>query len=522
MRAQRGGSIPQQGEQFEAIGGEAEATPPSVRAGGGIRAGKLAGLSMGQAMWVLSWPILAEAFLNSTVGLVDTTLSSGISEAATDAVGGASYIMWLLSMVETAVSVGATALIARAMGKGRKAIANAAVGQSVVLAALAGVGVGAIVFALTPWVARLLNLSVEAATEFEIYLRITAVGTPFLAFMGAGAACCRGAGDAKRPLWTMLIVNVVNIVVSWAASGVDLTYAAHGAGGAIVARPLLHNPFSFDMGIAGIAMGTLVAWISGSAIIAFWLIRGTSGVRLRWIRMRPHWHTMRRIVRIGLPNMFETFGMWFGNFLVLLMVGWMGQPGLLGAHIVAIRIEAFSFLPGFSMGMAAATLVGQYIGAGRPDLARKALLRAAGFASLMMGCFGVLFLSVPARVVGVFTQQPVHLELAPRLIFIAGIVQIPFGIMLVFRSGLRGAGDTKVTMWLTWISTYLVRLPLAFWLSGVDIPLPQWAGGGVIHNPSPFHGGLVGLWVALCIELVLRCALFAGRFVQGGWQRIRV
>src|SRR5204863_7143728 len=96
---------------------------------GRIRSGRLAGLGMGAAIWVLAWPILAESFLNSLVGLTDTFLSAQLSEAATDAIGGASYLLWFIGLVVQAIGVGATALISRAVGRGRVAVANAAVGQ---------------------------------------------------------------------------------------------------------------------------------------------------------------------------------------------------------------------------------------------------------------------------------------------------------------------------------------------------------------------------------------------------------
>jgi Na+-driven multidrug efflux pump len=508
-------------DQIEAVGGEARATARPVEAdrSGQIRTGKLAGLSMSSALWVLAWPIMAEALLNSLVGLVDTTLSAGVSRAATDAVGGASYITWLLALIETAIAVGATALIARAIGRGRRAVANAAVGQTMLLAFTTGIGVGALVYATTPALASLLKLEPEAAREFVRYLRICAVGTPFLSVLGSGIACCRGAGDAVRPLWIMVAINLVNMAASWTLSGVDLAIAARGPTGETVRRVLVTNPFPFDLGVVGIGLGTLMAWIVGSALIVALLARGRSGVRLRAARLKPHWHTMRRVARVGLPNFFETFGMWFANFLVLLLVGWMRTPGVLGAHIVAIRVEAFSFLPGFAIGMAAATLVGQYIGAGRPDLAKRVMVVCVLVASALMGLMGLLFIFFGRQITGLFSQQPEHLELAPKLLVICGFVQVPFAIMLVVRNGIRGAGDTKAAFWLTTVAMYFFRLPLAYLLSGVDVPLP---GGGVLENPGPWDGGIVGLWWGLCLELVVRGVLFGWRWLHGGWLRVKV
>ncbi len=490
--------------------------PRTTAPEGRIRTGRLAGLSMWAAIWVLSWPILVESFLTSMVGLVDTTLSAGLSEAATDAIGAASYVQWFIQMIGMAVGVGATALVSRSIGRGRQAIADAVTAQALLLSVTASFVVGALLFFAAPAVATVLQMSEDASDAVVLYLRVTAFGVPLSGILVSGIACCRGAGDAKRPLLVMVAVNIVNIIVSWALSGVDLARATADGGRQVY----MVNPFTFDLGILGVALGTVAAWFTGACLVCWWLWKGTPGVRLKPRRMKPNWITMSRVARVGLPNFFESSGMWLGNFMVLLIVGWMaaGQEGLLGAHIIAIRIEAFSFLPGFSMGMAAATLAGQYLGAGRADLAARAMVRCCAIATAIMGTMGILFIVIPKPIVGLLSQQATHLEYAPYMLMIAGCVQAPFAIGLVLRTAMRGAGDTKVVMLLTWFSTYAVRLPLAWFFSGVDIPL--W-NGMVIPNPGP-DWGLVGVWVGLCSELIVRALLFGGRFVEGGWRRIRV
>lgn len=487
-------------ESLEAIGGRAAASKPT----GEIRRGKLAGLSLPMAIWVLSWPILSESFLQSLVGLVDTALSAGLSEAATDAIGGASYIVWALNLIGFSIGIGATALVSRSLGRGRSAVANVATAQALLLSLVAGAAAAGLLALFAQPLGSALNLTDEALAALRSYLWILAPGVPAVSVLTAGIACQRGAGDSKRPLLTMLILNIVNIAASLWLSGVDIFG--------------LQNPSPLNLGIRGIAWGTTIAWSVGAVLTVAWLVLGSSGVALKRRRLRPHWHTMRRLLRVGLPNFFESLGMWTGNFAVILLVGVMATEGLLGAHIIAIRVEAFSFLPGFSMGIAAGTLTGQYLGAGNVAKAKKTILLCAGVAAAIMGAFGIAFLTLNREIVGLFTQQPTHLANTPRLIFICGFIQIPFGVGLVMRNALRGAGDTKAVMTITWISTFLIRLPLAWLLSGVDIPL--W-DGRVLPNPGP-DWGLWGLWIGLCTELTIRCGLFTARFLQGGWQRVRV
>ncbi len=491
-------------------------TPPKP---GGIKSGRLAGLPMWTAIWVLAWPILMESMLNALVGLVDTALSAGISEAATDAIGVGSYIVWFLGMVAMAIGVGSTALIARSVGSGKLAVANAAVGQSVILATTIGAIVGGLLYLLAHPITALMSMSPESAPLFVTYIRTLSIAVPVISIGMVGAACLRGAGDSLRPLLMMTSVNVVNIASSWALSGVDLTARTVSETGEVGRRVILENPFSFDLGIQGIALGTLFAWSTGAIIVLSVLARGRSGVRLLKRRLRLHTVTMWRLARVALPNFIESIGMWTGNLLTILFVGWMAIPGLFGAHIVAIRIEAISFTPGFAMGLASATLAGQYLGAGDPDQAKLAMRRCAMVASIIMGLFGAAFLLIPEWIVGLLTQQPLHLQYTPTLLFICGWIQIPFAIGMTIRNGLRGAGDTRFVAYITWISTYAVRLPLAWLLCGVDIPLGSW---GSIPNPSPVEWGLVGLWIGLCSEHLVRATLFVLRYLNGAWTRLKV
>ncbi len=513
-------------EPLDSQGAQARAVVPEVDLDGTLRSGRLAGMTMTKAIWVLAWPILIESYLNSFVGLTDTVLAAGISENATDAIAGASYITWFIGLVTMAIGVGATALVSRSAGAGRMAVANAVLGQTMLLAVLSGIVLGAIIAVLAPFVTRVLNMSPQASQSFIIYMRIVAAGVPFTSILFGGIACSRGVGESLKPLGVMAVVNIVNMLTSFLLSGVDLTTTTVSQGISHT-RILLHNPLSLDLGVPGIALGTLIGHAVGAALMLALLMYGFSGMKLKRRRLKPHWHTTRRLIKIGLPNFLETFGLWIGNFLILLMVGLLGSSGLLGAHIVAIRIEAMSFLPGFAMGSAAATLAGQYLGAKKPHMARKAVIRCAAIAAFVMGLMGLAFVLIPEQIVGLITSQPTHLELAPSLIRVCGYVQIPFAFAIVFRGALRGAGDVRVVMILTWIVTYAIRLPAAYILSGVDITTTSIVDGHeirrvLLENPFGFQGSLTWLWIALCGELVIRCVLFSIRMMQGGWTRIRV
>ncbi|MEQ9097297.1 MAG: MATE family efflux transporter [Phycisphaerales bacterium] len=508
---------------------------------GRLRSGRLKGLSMTMAIWVLSWPILVESALNALVGLTDTVLASqigvgsedglgslGVSAVdAVDAISAASYIMWFIGLTFMALGMGATSLISRSVGRGRMGVAGAAMAQCLLLGVILATAVGGLVAVSTTWIPGFMDLSEAGTKAFRYYMLVIAAGTPLAGLLFGGIACLRGAGDSVRPLWAMIARNVVNILVSFALSGIDL--------------PFLANPFSFDMGIVGIAIGTVAGDAVGALLILGFCFAGASGVKLRVRRLRPHWHTIRRLVRLGLPNYFETLGMWVGNFAIVFFVAHLaakdamqtlaastpGQSaGLLGSHMWAIRIESLSFLPGFAMGIAAATLAGQYLGAGSPRHAIRGVLICAGLASLLMGSLGVLMFLFPTHITNALTPVPEHREVVPTLLMICGVVQIPFALAIVFRQALRGVGDVRVVMGLTWFTTYGVRLPAAYLASGVRLPLPDFLGGGELPNPlgelMGWEPSLARMWLAMCGELVIRGIVFAVRFGQGTWTKIRV
>lgn len=493
-----------------------------LTADGRLKAGRLAGLTMTAAIWTVSWPMLVDLFLNAMVGLTDTVVAASISAAAADAIGNAAYTLWFCGTFLIALDVGATALISRSIGGRRFAVANATLGQSMLLAVAIGIALGAFLFAVSGPVAWLMRMTPEAEHHFVTFLRIAAADLPFMAIMYAGIACLRGSGDTFRPMRAMIVVNIVNLLLSWTLSGADLWRPGVGPAGEEIRNVIIHNPSPFHMGVPGIALGMMLGHATGAAVIVWTLFRGTAGLVLKRHRLKPHWHTMRRVLRIGLPNFMETLGMWLGNFPIILMAGWIGQD-LVGAHNLAIRIEAFSFQPGFAIGIAAASLAGQYLGAGSPRMAKKAVVVCCALSSTIMGLMGLLFIFYGREITGLLSPQKDHLDVTPQCLFITGLVQVPFAVSLVLRQAMRGAGDVKVVMWITWITTYAIRLPLAYAMSGVVIKLP---GGGEIANPFPpifaDHPTLAGLWAGLCVEVVFRSLFFIARFVQGGWAKVRV
>jgi putative MATE family efflux protein len=452
--------------------------------------GKLRGLTLPRQVLVLAiWPFM-EQVLNFFVGYVDTALAGHISVEATNAVGVSTYISWGMSLLQMSVGFGAAAVISRAVGGKHRRVANAALGQALIMSIAVGILGGVIVFVFAERVAAFLEIKDAAYPLAVQYLRVLAISAPASSVLLVGSACLRSSGDTRSPFVVLAIINVVN-----SAFSILFVWGPQPVGG---------------HGVAGIAWGTVIAWCVGAVLIIFVQARDGGTIRLRWFRLQPHWHTMKRIGRIAGASLFESAGMWIGNIFVMKMVGIAAisaDPVVRasqGAHSITVRLEAISYLPGMALGIAAATLTGQYLGLGDPKRAREAAMLCWKLGLVVMGVMGVVFVLIPTPLVRLVTDKPELLALAPKLLRICGPVQIFFATAIVFSNALRGAGDTHSTMRLTYISIYLVRVPLVYLLA--------------IH----LGWGIDGVWYALCAELAIRGIMFGARFWQGGWTKVAV
>ncbi len=449
---------------------------------------------------LLSLPVFAEHLLHVFVGWTDTYIAnhlirtSGLTgaalesarstnAAATAAVGTISYIGWFIGILVGAIGIGSTAIIARAVGARHRSLASGVCGQSVTSAVIMGFVVGAMLFIFAPQVAQISQLQGDARGYALSYLRLLSLAMPFTMLMFICGACLRGAGDTLTPAIAMIVVDVVNIFLSFA-----LTYGLWGFP---------------NMGFHGIATGTAIAYVTGGVLLLVVLILGRGGIRLYLHRLRPHWLTLKRLLRIGVPSGFEGTLQWGANFGVLLVVNDMNNMTA-AAHTNTIRVESLSYMAGFAVATAAATLVGQSLGMRDPARARRSAYLAYALGGGAMALLGVTFILFGSLWARIFSSDPQIVELTARCLFITGFIQAGFAAAMIFSSALRGAGDTLVVMGYNVASIVGVRLL------------------GVLLVTRLLGMGLTGVWMVLSVELCIRGALMYRRFLSARWQEIRV
>lgn len=453
--------------------------------------GNLAGLSLGRQVAVLAfWPLL-EQVLAFTVGLTDQYISGHIAQGAEktailDAMGLGAYVGWFFNILQVAVATGVLALVSRATGARDPQLANRGLGQGVWLGIAAGVLSLIMIQVGIPVLVHGVKLTPEAAVQAERFLRVLSLSGPFSGAMFAINAALRASGDTRTPFYGMVAVNLVNMGSNW--------LLAFGP-----------PPFG-QQGVAGIAGSTVCGWIAGLMVVAL-AVGKNQRSDLHWARMAFRWHgeTMRRILRIGVPQALEIAGMWLISIFSLRMISSMAVDGALGAHQIAIRIESMSFLPGFAIGGAAATLAGQYLGAGSREMAMQAVRLCWKLAAVVMGTMGLVFVLGREPLVSWMSNgSSLHLHLTTPLLVVTAITQPLFGTCIVLKTAMRGAGATPLVIRWSFGSMLFYRV-LVLWLM--------------------LHAGqltLTRVWIVFGCDCVTQGLIFAWVFFRGRWMDAKV
>lgn len=441
----------------------------------------------------LTLPILMEQMLSTLVGLVDTFLAGNLENhavEATSAVGLASYVGWLVTMLFALVGTGTTALVARAYGSNEREYGNRVANQSLLLAVFMGAfGVVAMYF-LAP---RFASWQSMRGITYDItvrYLRIESLSYIGMAITLVGGAAIRGAGDTRTPMKVLASVNVFNGILSYGL--------VHGIG------PLP------KMDVDGIVMGTLISRLLGGLILMIVILVGARGIRIRMTLLRPAIDVIRRITRIGIPAAVDGVIMWTGHFMFLKIIGSMASEVASGlnpsyaAQIVVVRLEAFTYLPASAYAAACATMIGQALGANMPKRAIRSGHEGAMQCCMLTAISGTLFVIFARQICGLMHKDPAVIDIATPVLVIAGLAQPVLALCMVYAGALRGAGDTVYPLIYNVCGIGLIRLPFGY-LFGLYM---GW--------------GLFGAWIAVAADMVARMLMMAIRFRRGKWVTLQV
>ena len=448
----------------------------------------------------LAGPVLVEQLLNALVGLVDTWLTGHYvpGAAAMAAIGLMAYLMWMLQSIFASVAIGATALVARFVGAGDVRLARHTTNQAFVCGTVVAVIAMLLLHVGGLPLIQLLNLRGESAELAHRYVAVLVWVIPPLMVLQVGNACLRGAGDTISGFVAMSCLNIANLVV-----GATLVTGAFGTGAFGLA----------PMGWDGLALGTAAGHYVGAAIVLTLLLRGRRKLNLRWGLLSPDRKLITRLLRIGLPGGADmatvlTCHLWFVR-----IVNSLGELES-SAHMLAVRMESLAYLPGSAFQVAAATMAGQYLGARQPQRAVRGVMTAMGLGLVAGVGAGAWFYLGPESLTRFFTAggTAATADAAVPVLRMASVAMPSLIISMVLSGALRGAGDTRWPLLITLTGLLGVRIPLAYAL----VHHPEWFAGWEIPT------GLIGAWLAMVIDVILRSILVMARFLQGGWRSTRV
>jgi putative MATE family efflux protein len=431
-------------------------------------------------VWTLAWPAVLTNLLQSSVGIIDIKVVGSLGASAVAGATAGHRLFFVLMAVLMAVSVGATALVARAFGAGDRDEAGRVVSNSLVLATMLAVATGAVGLLLAEPFAAMFGLDGESRKLAITYIRWISGFTPSFAIGFVIASGLRAAGDTRTPLWIGTISNLANVLFLYM-----LVYGGFGVP---------------KIGIAGAALAGGLAFTI-STVVALWLWR--RGTLVLGPAPGPSFdrERTRKLVRIGMPAALEQLVVQGGFIAFTSLIARYYGTRPLAAYGIGVQILSASFVIGFGFSIAASTLVGQHLGAGSPERATQSGWRAAALAVSAMSVLAVLILWFARPLAELMIGDPAVVDLTVSFIHWLGIAQPLMALQFALAGALRGAGDT--------------RFPLLATLAGLI--------GGRVFLACVFTWlGLPVNWIygALLADYIIQSSLLAIRFRGSRWQRV--
>ncbi len=425
-------------------------------------------------------PLMVEQLLVVLVGMMDTIMISPFGEEAVSGISLVDSINVLLSGLFSALATGGAVVSAQYIGHKNQEKACQAANQLILAVLLVSGAIMLVALVGNEAILRLIYRELEPSVlkNARTYFYLSAASYPFLAAYSAGTALFRAMGNSKISMYTSTVMNLINVT-----------------GNAILL-------YVFQMGVAGAALATLVARIVASAVILVLLMNPTRILHLnKGFRFGFSWEMICRILRIGIPNGLESSIFQIGKLIVAGMVSTFGTAAIT-ANAVSNTICSFETIPGSAIGLAMVTVVGQCVGAGELDEARKYVKKLLKYAYLALIVTNLIVLLVLNPVCAAYNLRPVTEEMVKQIVVYHSVCcMLIWPASFTLPNALRAANDVKFTMIASISTMWIFRIGLSFILA------------------QTFELGVFGVWIAMTIDWAARAVLFGGRFLSGAWRK---
>ena len=400
--------------------------------------------SLDRAILLLAVPMVLEMVLESLFGLVDVFWVSRLGADATATVGLTEAMLYLVFAVAMGLSLSTTAMVARRIGEKDPEGAAVAAVQAIILGLAVSAAIGAPCLFLARYLLRVMGASAEIVAVGTGYATIALGGSGVVLMLFLNNAIFRGAGDAAIAMRLLWVSNIINLVLD----------------------PCLifgWGPFP-RLGVTGAALATFIGRGIGVSYQFYRMLRGTERIRILRRQMRLNLQVLLRLARVSLTGILQfTIAQtsWIG---LVRIVSTFGAAALAG-YTIAIRIVIFAILPSWGLSNAAATLVGQNLGARQPERAETSVWRTGFYNMLFLGSLGVVFVIFAEPIVGLFTHNASVVPLAATCLRIVSYGNIGYAYGMVMLQAFNGAGDTVTPTILNLFGFWCLEIPLAYWLA---------------------------------------------------------
>ncbi|MBP2033560.1 putative MATE family efflux protein [Clostridium algifaecis] len=445
-----------------------------------------------QDVFKLAVPILAEQLFVASLGMVNTMMAGHISKEAVSAIGMVDSFNNILIAFFSSLAVGGTVVVAQYIGQKNKKMANNAMKQSLYSGVFIALVITLLIFLFKQQLIYVLYGSADkiVINYAKIYFGITIITYPMIALDLIANGVLRGSGDSKTPMKITMFMNIVNVILSYSLIyGINLKIAGF-------------HLYTSGMGVRGAALGIAIARTIGGLLALLILIRGTRILKLtKLFSFRFNKNLLRPIFGVGIPAGVESLMFNGGKLITQVFIVGMGTISI-ASNTIGNSIANMLNIPGTAFSIAATALVGQYMGKGDSDEAEKCLSYLFKMTTVCLVVICVF--SVPtARIwTSLYTTNVETIDLTTKLLKINALCIPIWSISFVIPAGLKGAGDAKYTMVTTIIGMWVFRIVMGYIL-GINLGF-----------------GLIGVWMGMYIDWLVRGILYYIRFRKGKWKKL--
>ena len=428
--------------------------------------------SIDKAIILLSIPMVLEMLMEGLFAIVDIFFVSKLGKEATATIGLTEVVMTQVIAVALGLSMATTAMVARRIGEKDEEGASFAAMQAIFIGAIVCVIAAIVFFFSSGEILRFMGGSEKLVATGTGYARVLLTGSSSLFFLFLLNAIFRGAGDAAIAMRTLWIANGVNILLD----------------------PMLifgWGPFP-EMGVTGAAVATTIGRSIGVGYQVYHLVNGKSRIHLQRRHLVWLGDIIKKLIRVSSTGVLQWLIATASWFFIIKIIAVFGDAAVAG-YSIGIRIIIFTILPAWGMAAAASTLVGQNLGAFKPDRAEKSVWRSAYFNMIFLFVISIIFILFAPAFIPFFTSDPevIHHGVLCLRIICLGYIFYAYG--MVIGQAFNGAGDTVTPTWLNFIAFWMLQIPLCYTLAN----LLEWGPLGVYWGIAISESilALMAIWI---------------------------